>query len=228
MSSTSDAQSGAQPDAQVLDALLSAALHEDLAMLQAILDAHPNLANATASNGMRALTEAIYGYSYEAVEFLRARGAEPTIFEAAALGDLGALGAWLQADPVLAHAYSFDGWTALHLAAQYGHVEVVRALLAASADPDAGSRGDSGNTPLGVACDFQGNEEIAAVLLGAGADVNARMQYGVTPLHRAAENADEPMVRLLLAHGADREARDEHGQTPGDAGAGGLASLLEG
>ena len=223
MSSTSDAQ--------VLDALLSAALHEDIPTLQAILDAHPELANAAAPHGLRALSEAIYGYSHDAVSLLRARGAQPTLFEAAALGDLAALDAWLRADPTLVHAYSFDGWTALHLAAEFGQVEAVRALLAASADPNTGSRGDTGNTPLSVACTIQGNEEIAVLLLVAGADVNAHLEDGATPLHRAAENADEPMVRALLAHGADRAARDKHGQTPRDIALNtnsGLAFLLEG
>jgi ankyrin repeat protein len=37
---------------------------------------------------------------------------------------------------------------------------------------------------------------------------------GRTPLHYAALNGDERMVRLLLARGADRFAKDEAGWTP--------------
>jgi ankyrin repeat protein len=43
---------------------------------------------------------------------------------------------------------------------------------------------------------------IANLLIGAGADVNARNQLGVTPLSLACTNASTPMVTALLAHGA--------------------------
>jgi ankyrin repeat protein len=204
-------------DAQTLEALLDAAMNEDLATLSAILDRHPELVNAVAPNGRRALAVSISGYFHDGVALLRARGAEPTVFEAAALGDRAALDAWLRTDPALVHAYNSDGFTALHLAAYYGQVEAARALLAASADPNAGQQSDAGNTPLQVASGIQGNDQVGELLLVAGADVNARMEYvGTTPLHQAVKNTDMPLVRVLLAHGADRAARDVHGQTPWD------------
>ena len=50
-------------------------------------------------------------------------------------------------------------------------------------------------------------------LLEHGADINAQVQGGWTPLHRASFNGRLPVVRLLLEHGADVEAMDKYGET---------------
>ena len=55
--------------------------------------------------------------------------------------------------------------------------------------------------------------EMAALLIAAGADVNAVDKVGTTPLHRAAGIGPEA-VRLLLAASADVDIRDGGGMTP--------------
>ena len=51
--------------------------------------------------------------------------------------------------------------------------------------------------------------------LDAGADLEARDEWGVTPLMSAARNDyNREVVQVLLDAGADLEARDEDGQTP--------------
>jgi hypothetical protein len=62
---------------------------------------------------------------------------EPNVFEAAAFGHAERLGELLESDPGLARAFSGDGFTALHLAAFFGHPEAVRLLLDRGADPNA-------------------------------------------------------------------------------------------
>lgn len=55
---------------------------------------------------------------------------------------------------------------------------------------------------------------VAALLAGAGADVNARDARGDAPLHVAARAALTPLVELLLRFGADADARNDTGTTP--------------
>src|SRR5206468_13020670 len=52
------------------------------------------------------------------------------------------------------------------------------------------------------------------VLLGYGADVNARSREGLTALHYAVRSGKLPLIRLLLDHGADVHAADPTGLTP--------------
>src|SRR5213595_3912500 len=80
-----------------------------------------------------------------------------------------------------------EGEKAILAASKRGDVGRVRELLAGDASL-VGARDKDGSTPLHCAA-WKGHGEVAAVLLEAGADVNARSQnehYGDTPLHAAA------------------------------------------
>jgi ankyrin repeat protein len=90
------------------------------------------------------------------------------------------------------------GNTALHEAANAGHVDVVRLLIANGADVNAGC--DLGWTPLMRAC-HAGQLPVAAVLLQAGANPNLRNREGYSALGRTPGHATE-LVRLLQDWGA--------------------------
>ena len=197
---SSEAASG-QAGANI-GALINAAQHGDLEAARALLDADPALAGARDTDGQAPMMAAIYGSHPEIVALLRERGATPTIFEAAALGDMPALNAALAQDPSAMRAYSADGWTALHLAAHFGQVEAARALLAAGANVTAHSWNGLDNEPIHAAAANTGNAAMVAALLDAGAQVNARQHGGFTPLHQAAQNGDAELVNLLLSRGA--------------------------
>ncbi len=77
---------------------------------------------------------------------------------------------------------------------------------------------DEGRLPLHEAA-YQCLPAMAEIFLQHGADVNARDDYGMTPLHWTAkhdgnQDADYRMARLLLQHGADPQAQDQDGETP--------------
>ena len=133
--------------------------------------------------------------------------AEPDldVFEAAAVGRTDRLRELLAADPGLAEAWAPDGFTPLHLAAYFGHVDGVRALLEHGAPVGAVARNDLGVQPLNSAAASQVAEArvaVARLLLDAGADPNAELPSGHRPLDAALQNEDEALAALLRDRGA--------------------------
>ena len=86
--------------------------------------------------------------------------------------------------PVAWSERPLEGATPLHLAADYGHREVVAALLFHGSDANAKDR--FARTPLHCAAAGSARVEVAELLLKSGADVNAEDHEGVTPLRLAA------------------------------------------
>ena len=100
----------------------------------------------------------------------------------------------------------------MHVAARYGHANILSLLLEHGADVD---ERDASQTPLHRALCF-GKLEAVRFLLDRGADISARHDLDWTPLHFAVRMnvQDIQIVRLLLEHGADVNARDGSGHTP--------------
>ena len=101
------------------------------------------------------------------------------------------------------HAERRDGSTALHVCAGNGHVDCVRALLAAGAEVK--NWDVLGVGPLFVACTEGDHDEVVKILLGAGAPVegSGNLPTKLTPLMGAALEGHERSVELLLAAGAN-------------------------
>lgn len=99
----------------------------------------------------------------------------------------------------------------LYIAAEKGHVDVVRALLNLKANPNS-IYNKTGDTPLYVAA-RNGHQEIIAQLIAAGAEVNAPNTNLFTPLMVAAYQGYEGIVRILLLAGADPTIANDAGVT---------------
>ncbi len=134
------------------------------------------------------------------------------IFDAAAIGDVGAVRALLTGDRASVNDHGPDGLTALHLAASFGHLELARLLLGRGADPNAVSLNEARITPLHSAVSAK-HRDTASLLLALGASPNVVQHGGWTPLHAAARNGDEEIVDMLLLRGADPTRAGDDGQT---------------
>lgn len=104
---------------------------------------------------------------------------------------------------------SYDANTtmgAIHVAAAWGRMSSVVAILEAGADIN--SRGPWGFTPLFYASQF-GKTETAEQLVVRGADPTLRDQQGRLAAHLAAENGHAEVVQFMLARGLDKDSKDE-------------------
>jgi ankyrin repeat protein len=98
-------------------------------------------------------------------------------------------------------------------AVKAGNVEAVRALVKRpTAATEVNAAEPDGTTALHWAV-RNDDQELAQLLVRAGAKPTAVNRYGVTPLSLAASNASAPMVDLLLAAGADPNSSLPQGET---------------
>ena len=159
----------------------------------------------------------------------------PMGFSALEAGDMDMLRMKLAQDPDLAHCRDLNGASLLLTAVFRGATEAV-ALLEETAGPldafeaaalgrtdrlaellDAGEVRLSDQSPEGFGllhlAAFFGQTEVAEMLLGRGADIEAVAAHGmaVRPLHSAAAGRKKDVVLFFLEKGADIDARQGGG-----------------
>ncbi|MBY6035742.1 ankyrin repeat domain-containing protein [Fictibacillus nanhaiensis] len=107
-----------------------------------------------------------------------------------------------------------DGWSPLHLAAHFGHTELVALLLKNGADVQLKSHNEMANTPLHAAAANKSNrQEMLLLLVSHGASINEKQSGGWTVLHQAAHHNDPEMLLFYLDHGADPFTAKDDGKT---------------
>ncbi|HUD70937.1 MAG TPA: ankyrin repeat domain-containing protein [Dongiaceae bacterium] len=176
----------------------------DAAKVGELLRAEPALASARNERGDSALLAAAYLGRRDIMDSLIAAGAEPTLWEAVTIGLKERVVEILRREPSLIGEYSHDGWTALHLAAFFGHRDLAAFLIERGADVNARSKSETfaqANTPLHAAAANK-QTEVARLLVERGADVNARDGSGFTPLALAANSRADLLMLMLLENGA--------------------------
>jgi ankyrin repeat protein len=184
----------------------------DAGQVRTLLAFDPNLANSRTPEGASTVLWAVYTRHPELAPLLLG-SRPPDLFEACALGATTRVAELLAADRELVEQYSADGFTALGLAAFFGHRDVARLLLDSGANPNQASRNALHVAPLHSAC-AAGHVTLADLLLHRGADPNAEESSGMTPLHTAAGTGNREIVALLLGAGSGRAHQSHDGRTP--------------
>lgn len=204
------------------DALHRAARSGNLEALKELLRQGEDV-NARTTSGSTPLIVACVNRRAEAALLLidnkadihvKAASARTPLFYAASAGLMPVVERLLKAgaSPVTPDT---DGWTAIHVAARFGHTEVLKLLLAQrGASPSTPLR--SRHTPLHLAARGGHVETVAFLLERPDVEPNARAMSGETPLHVAAEYGSAGCVKVLLEHRADPQAEDDRNQRPLD------------
>src|SRR5258708_17674757 len=193
--------------------LIEAIKAGDKSQVEQILAANPALANARSDVGTSAVLYAMYYGHAPLAELLVAAGATLDIFEAATVGDLARVKTLVAANPTSVTAFAHDGFTALHLAAFFGHAAIAEFLLAAGAEVNAVARNPQKVMPLHSAVSSN-RLDVTRVLLAHHAAVNEAQEAGFTPLHESAQNGNLEITQLLLDAQADVNNRKSDGRTP--------------
>ena len=199
--------------------ILKAARSGDAARVKQLLEHDARLIAARDPLGNTALILAVNSGHDEIAELLLAAGVQPDIYEAAAIGRTELVTQLLSDDPSLLDSYSPEGFTALALAAHFGHIETLQFLISRGGNINAVSKHAMNVTPLHAAL-FGRRLEAAKALVEAGADVTPRrggsgwLRAGWTALHYCAGYGFAELVEPLIDRGADIKAPDDEGKTP--------------
>ncbi|SEM99390.1 ankyrin repeat domain-containing protein [Lihuaxuella thermophila] len=194
------------------DQLLEAIRTGVLAEVKQMVQEHPQCVETGKEEKTTRVITAAYKWKKEILDELLSQRPNLTFFEAVIAGEVEKVAVFLQQHPERMNEMSRDGWTPLHLASFFGHVELVRFLLKKGADVRAISRNQMANQPLHAAI-AGGVEEVALLLLKHGARVNTPQHLGYTPLHVAVLTGSTVLVKRLLEWGADPSVHTDEGKT---------------
>jgi ankyrin len=198
----------AKADVAVADKYQKTALHYSARnghkATTALLLEKGSAVNAKDGKNKTPLDYAIAKKRTEVIELLRAKSGKTTkellaaddIFAAAEVSDVESIKKLL-AGGADVNAKNKGGYTALHLAAKRGQAAAAAALLEAKADIGLASK--SGKTALHYVAYYNGNLDLAKVLLDAGAAVNAKDGKNKTPLDYALSKKRTELAELLRA-----------------------------
>jgi len=196
--------------------IFSAIRAGDIGRVKELIAEQRGVAHQRNQAGVSALMQARYENQSDIVTLLRGEAGELDVFEAAALGDMVQLRAWLEKDHTLATAQSPDGFSPLHLACFFGQPDAAAVLIQHGANVNAVSPGR-----IGVIHSAAASRDAAMVklVLKAGADPNLQQQGGYTALHEAAMHNSVERAQALLDAGADTSLRSDDGLTAAEMAA---------
>ena len=196
--------------------VMKAIQSDDIHSLKQLFDTQPELAGSRDDNGNSPILISAYYGRTAMIRVILDQGVHPNIFEACAAGLAGDVARLLKEDPKLVAERSHDGWTPLHLAAFFGHLDAVKMLLDSGAPMLAISNNNESNLPINAAAAGRRNA-VVQLLVERGCPPDARSSdQGYTALHLAANNGNVELIEFLLRSGADRNLKTGAGETAHD------------
>ena len=189
-------------------ALHAAVRKGHLSVIKSLLSKKQSAISCTNSAGRRPLHEAVHMNHYNALEVLLASGANVSV-QCDAGTSFVTQHRSFKPDEVI-HNPCPCGFSALHIAAMYGHHSAATLLIKHKMDVNA--RDCTGSTPLHIAS-CVGVLSIMTLLVENGADVDAPSLNGSTPLHSAAVCFSKASIRRLFDLGCDHYTTDDEGMT---------------
>ena len=208
-----------------LMAACACATEDGIAILRTLLSAGADPAHCSSHTGAGPINLAVQSRNVAAVEILLE--ANPGV--ATSISRTGSTPLWMAANigsidifqPLMDILHNPDeavstGATLLHIASQWGHIDIVKSLIEANAKINIFTNSDTGPyTPLMVASQNNHAPVVRHLLLN-GADVNAhRPPREVTSLHLACQKNSVDAARVLIEFGANIQHRMEpSGATP--------------
>jgi uncharacterized protein len=185
-----------------------------------VLKVNPSLAFSSNKDGVSPVLFAVYCGRVDLARTIAAlRGTAPDLFESAALGDAKAIHMSLNRSPELIDKISKDGFSLAHLAAFFGHCDLLALLLEKGANPNAVSRNDLHLHVVNSAAAQRDHAKAlrsVGLLLLAGADANAAQKGGYTVAHSAAAAGNLELLSLLRKQKAALDRKTDDGKTPLD------------
>ena len=173
---------------------------------------NPALLKTRDANGASPLLIAIYYQKADIAKALADAAGSIDMFEAAALGRVDRIKQLLREDQSLASAYAPDGFPAVGLAAFFGHLDAVKALIAAGADIHAAAKNALKVQAIHAAVASK-NLDIVRTVLEAGADPNAAQQQGFRPMHESGSSGSRELAELLMKYGGDPTLKNDEGKS---------------
>ena len=114
--------------------------------------------------------------------------------------------------PVLIPLTSCTGQTTVAVAAQNGHITILKLLIEHKADVNLASIKEA-YTPVHKAVE-RNQQACVQVLLDAGANIHLADTWGNTAAHKAAQKNHVELLKILKASGANMSQQNVAGITP--------------
>lgn len=183
--------------------------------VEAFVSHEKRVINSLCVDGQSPIIFAKYQQLSELVDIIMKSQSEMALSlgDAAALGKVERLRELIALDPEQMDDDVYEGMTALHLAARFGHANAVELLLEHGASPTMRAKNETRALPIHCAV-LGGDAETVELLLEAEMLADAPDGTGRTPVHYASTEEKGTILQILLKYGGNPEALSFDGMSP--------------